>query len=170
MASDQPIVRQISWLSIIPQLLVMTVIFGIMHLVGSRSPILHGAVIYLAISISLRRLVPSAHRRGMSLFKREEFTAAIPEFEKSYAFFTKHKWIDNWRYLVLLSSSRISYREMALLNIAYCYGQSGNGAKSKEYYRRILEEFPDSGIAKSSLRLFESVEKLVQPTDSGNKQ
>ncbi len=170
MASKQPIIKQISWLSVIPQLLLMSVIFGIMHLAGSQSPILHGALIYLAISIFLRRLLPSAHRRGISLFKRQEFAAAIPEFEKSYAFFTRHKWVDDWRYLTLLSSSRICYREMALLNIAYCYGQNRNGAKSKEYYQRTLKEFPESEIAKASLRLFESAERLTQPADSGNKQ
>jgi hypothetical protein len=42
---------------------------------------------------------------------------------------------------------------MALNNIAFCYGQLGNGNLSKEYYQKTLDEFPESGLAKAALRL-----------------
>ncbi len=49
---------------------------------------------------------------------------------------------------------------MALLNIAFCYGQSGNGKRSKEYYEKTLREFSNSEIAKASLQMFESAKDL----------
>ena len=51
---------------------------------------------------------------------------------------------------------------MALNNIAFCYGQLGDGEKAKEYYERTLNEFPDSGIARAGLRLLNSANKAVQ--------
>lgn len=123
-----PIVRQIAWVSVISQLVVMCTIFAVMYVLNAPVPILTGALVYLH---SLRRLLPAAHRRGVALFKKQGFTAAILEFERSYESFTHHKWIDDFRDLTLLSSSRISYHEMALLNIAFCHGQGGTERKQK---------------------------------------
>jgi tetratricopeptide (TPR) repeat protein len=162
MASKQPIVKQIDWISIIPQLCVMGVIFAVVYRIKAPYPIITGALIYLALSISLRHILPAAHRRGIALFKKQDYKTAIPEFQKSYDFFFRHQWIDHLRYLVLLSSSRIGYREMSLLNIAYCYGQIGEGAKSRQYYEKTLTEFPKSEIAKAALKMFESAERIAQ--------
>lgn len=84
---------------------------------------------------------------------------AIPHFEKSYEFFARHIWMDKYRYLVMLSSGRLSYREMALINIAFCYGQAGNGIMARGYYERTLQEFPDSSVAKTALKFIGSVAK-----------
>jgi len=48
--------------------------------------------------------------------------------------------------------------KMALINIAFAYGQIGSGEKAKEYYQRAQEEFPDSGMAAAALTLIESAE------------
>jgi len=162
MASRQPIVKQTAWISIIPQIGVMGVIVAVVYSIGVPYPIVTGALTYMVISFSLRRLLPAAHRRGISYFKKKDYNAAIPEFQKSYAFFSKHQWIDNMRYLTLLSSSRIGYREMALLNIAFCYGQIGEGAKSKEYYQKTLAEFAHSEMAAAALKMFDSAAQIAQ--------
>ena len=100
-----------------------------------------GAVMYIAYLVVARRVIPRWHRRGIKLVKAGAYADAIPAFEQSYAFFSNHQWLDSKRYLVLLSSSKISYREMALISIAVSYGQLGEGAKSKEYYEKTLKEF-----------------------------
>jgi tetratricopeptide (TPR) repeat protein len=151
-----------AWISILPQLCILGVIFTVVYRLKAPAPILTAAMIYLVISISLRRLLPAAHRRGIALFKKQDYEAAIPQFEKSYDFFSKHKWLDESRYLTLLTSSLMGYREMALLNIAFCYGQIGEGSKSKEYYQKTLAEFPDSEMAKASLKMIESAEGIAQ--------
>jgi tetratricopeptide (TPR) repeat protein len=156
MNSKVPILRQISWISIIPQFMIMGIILIIWILLNVSDPFLNMILTYLIISISLRFLIPHDHRKGMSLVKQEKFAEAIDFFEKSYAFFSQHNWIDKFRFVTLLSSSRMCYKEMALVNIAFCYGQIGNGLKSKEYYERTLLEYPDNGIAKAGLNLINS--------------
>lgn len=88
---------------------------------------------YLLLSFCLRSLLLQEHRAGMKLTKKERFTEAIQHFEKSYEFFTRHTWMDKYRYLALLSSGRLSYREMALINIAFCSGQAGDGIMARGY-------------------------------------
>jgi tetratricopeptide (TPR) repeat protein len=156
MKSNVPVIRQINFLSIVPQLVIMGIFFIIWKLINVSDPFLSMLLTYLIISISLRFIIPRDQRNGMSLIKQEKFSEAIEYFEKSYDFFSRHNWIDKYRFLTLLSSSRMCYKEMALANIAFCYGQIGNGLKSKEYYEKTLQEFPDNGIAKAGLNLINS--------------
>ena len=62
----------------------------------------------------------------------------------------------------MLSSSRISYREMGLLNAAFCFGQSGQRERAIEEYRRVLVEFPGSKMAEAALRLLEPQASCAQ--------
>ncbi len=59
---------------------------------------------------------------------------------------------------------------MALNNIAFCYGQMGNGEKSREYYEKILQEFPGSGLAKTALRFLNSFGTMHEKLAVGNFQ
>ena len=157
MSSKIPTVRQIAWISIIPQLLVMGLIMLVWYQFEKSNFILYGAITYLLISQILRRTISREHRKGMVKVKLEQFEEAIPFFKKSYEFFKENDWIDKYRFLTLLSSGRMTYKEMALNNIAFCYGQIGNGKLSKEFYQRTLDEFPESGMAKVGLRLLNSM-------------
>ena len=161
MSSQLPIVRQIAWISVLPQLAILIGIIAICRRLNAERFVLLAALLYLAISVGVRNALTRHHRRGMHLFKEERFADAIPCFERSYSFFTAHSWIDKWRYLILLSSSRISYREMALLNTAFCYAQIGNGSKSLELYERTLHEFPGSKLAETALRLLRSAKGVA---------
>ena len=55
--------------------------------------------------------------------------------------------------------SWVSYREMALVNIAFCHSQTGNGDQAKQYYRKALDLFPDSGLAEAGMNMILAVEK-----------
>ena len=158
MASKVPTVRQVAWISLIPQIFFMGLLILIYYKMELEEPILYGALTYLVISICLRTLIAKSHRQGMKYVKRQQFSDAIPFFEKSVDFFTRNQWIDKFRFITLLSSSKITYKEMGLCNIAFCYGQIGNGIKAKEYYETALKEFPNSGIALTALNLLNSVE------------
>jgi tetratricopeptide (TPR) repeat protein len=163
MSSKIPIVKQMAWLSAIPHLIIFACLVLVVRLLGFKSDVPIGAILFLAIYYILRYQVPKHHRRGIVLYKKKKFTEAIPHFQKSYDFFRNKSWIDKYRYIALLSSSRISYTEMALINMAYCHGQIGNGKESKMLYKKTLEEFPNSEMAKASLRMFESAEKITEP-------
>jgi hypothetical protein len=156
MASSLPIVRQIAWLSLLPQIAILLLIIAIVHLLGGQEPLLVGAVAYLVVSFILRLTIARHHVRGMGLIRRERFTDAIPHFFNSYEFFTKYAWVDRWRAVTMLSSSRISYKEMGLLNAAFCLAQTGERERSIQEYKRVLAEFPGSKMAETALRLMES--------------
>ena len=119
------------------------------------NPFLAAAVPYFLLSLTLSRVIPTHHRAGMSLFKQERFAEAIPKFQESYAFFAKHQWLDRWRAIILLSAGRITYREMALLNVAFCLGQTGQRAESLSAYKKTLAEFPDSKMAQTAIRMLD---------------
>ncbi len=159
MASGRPVVRQVAWLSLIPQLIFIAIaalILGI-FIKPFTDALQIALIIYMIAFVLLRNLVPRNHRKGMRYFRSGNYAQAIDEYQKSYAFFTKYAWIDKYRFLVLLSSSRISYTEMALLNIAYCHAQLGNGPKAIKCYEAVLREFPDSQMAQSALQMLRSV-------------
>lgn len=163
MSSKKPIVRQAAVISILIQYtLLMTVIFTLRNFMNADIAIGIVLLTYLIILILVRNLVARSHRKGIRYFKNSDYSVAIEEFKKSYLFFTKHKWIDKFRYITLLSSSRISYTEMALINIAFCYSQIGNAELSKQYYNEALTLFPDSEMAKSALNLISSVENGIK--------
>lgn len=158
MSSTTPVVKQIAWLNFIPQLVVISLFFGLFYMLGVNSPFVPAVLLWFALASALQNLVPRHHRRGMALVKQGDYEHAIEHFKNSYAYFTRNKWVDTYRSIVLLSISRISYREMALLNVAFCYSQTGEGEKAKEYYNRVLEEFPNSVMAQTALNMLHSID------------
>ena len=157
MAGSIPIVRQISLVSLVPQLLLMGLLIYGCYLLKLDDPFMRGTLIYLILSYVLRVAVPKAHRQGVKLVKQRKFVEAIPLFESSIAFFARHPWVDKYRFLTLLSSSKISYREMALCNIAFCYSQLGWGIKAQQCYETILAEYPENGLAQAGLNMLNSM-------------
>jgi tetratricopeptide (TPR) repeat protein len=152
MATETPIIRQNSWLVAMPSLVVLAAAFMLgVYLDGRRGFFIAGGC-YIAYSIAARALVAREQRRGIRLVRANRFAEAIPHFERSFEFFDRHRWLDDWRGLVLLSSNRASYREMALLNIAFCLTQVGDGPRAAETYQRCLDLFPESGMAQAALR------------------
>ena len=165
MASNVPLVKQVAWISLIPHLFVFGLFTILFYLCGAsdiRVDCLLGLGLYWMIVLVLRITTANDHRKGMRLLKKEAFTEAIQHFEASYSHFTEHAWVDEYRYLTMLSSSKMCYREMALCNIAFCYGQTGEGAEAVEYYNRVLKEYPNNGPAQAALRMRDSIAKTFE--------
>ncbi len=155
MSSNKMIVRRIAWISVVLQFLLIVILAAVFHIfITSYTDALNLALcFYLGAFILLRNLVPRNHRKAIHAYKAGDYLQAIAEFDKSYAFFMRHPWVDRYRFLVLLSSSRLSYTEMALVNAAFCHAQAGNGPKAVEYYEKALRQFPDSEMARSGLNM-----------------
>ena len=119
---------------------------------------LYGALGYLVYSFGSKALLVRHHRRGITLSKRGLFREGISEFQSSYWFLSKYSWIDKYRFITMLDSSAIPYREMALCNIAFCYAQVDEKSRAEEFYRKALDQFPESAMAKSGLEDVESGE------------
>ena len=165
MSSNVPIVRQFSWLAILPQLVTIAIFSVVAHYIGldqfmdiggTFANVVYGAIGQMALWLVIRNTYAKSHRSGIDLVKQEKYADAIPFFADSYEQFKKNSWVDKYRHF-LGSSSKLSYKEMDLNNIAFCYGQIGEKEKSIEYYRRTLTEYPDSGIAKAALKMIETM-------------
>lgn len=141
--------KDINWLSVLTQVIAIVLFSLLWYRLNTNNPLLNGALSYYALSLVLRTLVPRNHRRGINEIKNERYEDAISSFEKSYAFFSKFGWLDKYRLLLLLSSSKMSYKQMALNNIAFCYSIKGDRLKSIEYYHRIMTEFPKQKMSES---------------------
>jgi len=163
MGSRKPVVRQINWFMVLPQLVTMAVLIGVVALVFRPEPLIlsvsYGCILYLIYSYGSRGLLLKAHRQGMSLSNEGNYAAAAQQFEQSYQFLSRYPWLDRYRAFTLMSPSAISFREMALVNSAFCYSQIGDIAKTKFYYEKALAEFPNSEMAKAALRLIATAEQ-----------
>ncbi len=125
-----------------------------------------GAAAYLLYSFGSRQIIARSHRRAIRLALNRRFAEAIPVYQESYDFFTRHSWLDRYRAITMMTPGAMSYREMALINIAFAYSQIGNGGKAKEYYQRASQEFPGSSMANAALKMIESIEQSSADRES----
>jgi tetratricopeptide (TPR) repeat protein len=157
MTSNVPVLRQIAWASVIVQFFLIGFITYIFYVLDFWQPFLLGALTYLFLAIVLRNLITKKHKQGIQLVMRQRFAEAIPFFEKSVDYFTKNSWVDKYRFLTFLNSSKMAYREMGLSNIAFCYSQTGNVQKAKEFYELVRKEYPNNGLAIAALNLINAL-------------
>lgn len=157
MASNIPIIRQIAWISLIPQILLIGILSYLFSLLKYKESFLLGVLSYVILSYILRNTIAKYHRKGIKQVRNQKFNEAISSFQKSVNFFTNHAWLDKYRFVTLLSSSKMTYKEMGLCNVAFCYSQINNGQKAKEYYELTLTEFPDNALAIAGLKMLNSV-------------
>lgn len=158
MSMKTPVLRQISWLSVLPQLAAMVLSVGICNVFLSSDgnfASITGLLIYLGYSYGSRWILLKSHNYGMMLTNQERYAEAIDKFEASYRFFSKYAWVDRYRSLTMMSSAKHSYREMALINIATCNVQIGNIEQAKLHYARTLQEFPNNSMAQDALDAIE---------------
>lgn len=150
-----PVIHQIAWMSLVLQLVLVGFLIGAAVYFELPKPILTATAGYLALAALIRLSLTRSHRRGMHYARSGRLEEAAVQFQRSYEFFSRHRWLDEMRYLTLLSTSRICYREMALLNLAYCDLWHDRGEEAVKTYLRTIEEFPDSGLAWTGIKLFQ---------------
>jgi hypothetical protein len=159
MSRSIPIVQERNWQASLVHVavLVATVAIG-WRVAGWPMGVLVGALAYLTYSRTSRALLAADHRRGVRLIRDRQWEAGLLAFQSSYRHFSAHPWIDRWRALALLSDSAASYREMALVNVAFCLSQLGRGPEAKIAYERAAQEFPDSPTARAALALIATLD------------
>jgi tetratricopeptide (TPR) repeat protein len=155
MTSRMPIIRQMSLLSILIQVCLYFILYLIYKQFFIFDAYLYAFITFILVYFALRYSIARDHRKGVRLYKQKKYELAISCFQKSYAFFCKHSWLDKYRFVFLLSSSLISYTEMALLNIAFCQTQIGEKEKAISSYKKVLEQFENSEMAISALKMLQ---------------
>lgn len=159
-SAEPPIVRKIAWAYIVPQLILLfllTVFFWKAFLLTNfPMAAVYGPVVYLSYSFGSKSLLLRYHREGIRLSKLQAFREAIDKFQESYRFLQEHSWLDKYRFITMLDSSAVSYREMALVNIAFSHVQLDEKAIALKYYQRALQEFPESEMAQIGIEYLAS--------------
>lgn len=153
MCSKIPIIRKIAWVALVPQLTLMFSLFFVFcfFIPSTYLALMASATTFLFLSFSLRGLIALNHRKGVFLSKRGYYEQAIEAFRTSYDFFLKYEWVDQFRYITMLSSSRFYYREMALMNMAFCYTKLGEFDTAKELYQKTRALFPENELVRESI-------------------
>jgi tetratricopeptide (TPR) repeat protein len=161
MNSKMPVIKQTAVISVIPHFLILALlIYAISFIISDiLNQTIAAIMIYYVILYSLRHIAWH-HRKGMKFYKKRDYSKAIPMFLKSYNFFKNHEWLDKYRFIFLLSSSHLTYREMALINIAFCNTQIKEGQEAKKYYELAMKEFPESQMAKMGLNMMEASKNI----------
>ena len=93
-------------------------------------------------------MIPKSHRKGLYYLRKGELEGAVFAFQKSYEFFTRFSWIDTYRAFTLFSTSALSYREMALMNMVYCYNQLGKKKEAQKFHSLLARDYPNNSFLK----------------------
>jgi len=153
MTSKVPFVKQeTNWLALIPHLLLIGVLTLSCYYFTKNNYVEIAFIIYFIFTRIVRWLFfPKDIYMGMKLLKEAKFEQAIPFFQKTIDFYTKYSWVDRFRFLLLISSSRKTIRESSISNLAYCYLQIGDVERAKKIYMNLLEQYPLNNNAISML-------------------
>lgn len=160
MAYQVPVIGHISFPGLLVQAIIIYGLYYFFQAGNFSVPFFMAAISYSTLAILLRNFFANDHRKGISKVMNKKFGEAIPYFEKSIAYFSKYPLVDSFRMITMLSSSRLSYKEMGLSNIAFCYSQVGNGLKAREYYQQVLSLNPNNGMAITGLNMLNSLQHL----------
>ncbi len=164
-----PVTRQYNWPGVLYTIAFYLLILVIISPFANGSAYLPASIIYFLTTLLPQYILSKHHRNGMHFVRHRKFMDAIPHFEKSRDFFERHRWIDKYRLFIMGNVSAISYHEMALCNIGFCYGQAGHIKESKKYYEAALSQYPESGLATTALQFIRAAESASEETTNTNE-
>jgi tetratricopeptide (TPR) repeat protein len=160
------LLRQVNWSAFLLHVLLIVLFPYLLSLVNVAIDLglLISSLSYMGLSVILQRIIPVDHRMGFSLLIQKNYEAAALAFQKSWDYFNKKTWLDNYRAILMLSASKISYREMALINRSLCYWHIGDTERALESYREVLSYFPNSKMAKDAIYYIENPDGEAETT------
>jgi tetratricopeptide (TPR) repeat protein len=154
---DIPQIKNLDWIRSIPHMLAIllaALVFQILHVFPDwLTNFLAGWLLVIVYRYIVRFTITKHHVKGLQLVKAQKFSDAAVAFQKSLDFFESHPYLDKWRSVIFLSPGKYGYREMALLNLGYVYGQISEGDKAEQCYKQALGMNPHNGAARAALNL-----------------
>lgn len=138
----------VSAMSLLIQGIFLMLLYFLFVYSGADEPFLWAAMAYLMLSYGLRYFVPLQHRKGIRQLKEGNYEAAQESFHKSYVFFTRFKWLDTFRALTVFTVSKMSFKELALLNRAQALISLNRVGEANELIEVCLKLYPKNSIAK----------------------
>jgi tetratricopeptide (TPR) repeat protein len=164
MSSKVPFVKQETvWLAIIPHILVIGILCMVYYQWDRKNYFVFGFFTYLIIWYGLRTMAfPKEVHKSIRLIKEEKFGEAIPYIERSIEFYNKHSWIDKYRFLLMVSSSKRGIRESSICNLGFCLLQIGQVKAAKEVYEDVLRQYPENTVAIIQLRTINTISNSTE--------
>lgn len=138
--------RAIAWWTLpVHFTLLILMIWGFSQ-IGIENPGLWACAVFILYSF-LGRMIFSFHQRqGMRLLRLKKFEQALDQFRKSELYFKKYPWLDRFRFFFMLSASKLTFREMALLNQGYCLIMTGKLSEASLHFQNIRFEHPQNTV------------------------
>ena len=109
-------------------------------------------VIYFILKTLLQRRAKSFQGAGLKLMAEERYLEAAAMFEAGYRYFSERRWMDRYRAISMLDHTGMDWREMMLANMATNLAMAGDRERAIELYKKCLELYPESRLAKPALR------------------
>ena len=109
MSSKVPFIsKEIVWLSTVPRIVFLAVLCLAFYQLDRKYFFQFAFIVFLIVTFGLRRFAfPAAVRRSVALIRDANFADAIPHIERSIEFYSKHLWIDKYRFVLMVSSSKM---------------------------------------------------------------
>ena len=159
MRSKVPFVKkEIAWLSLIPRLLYLGLLCLAFYPLDKKNFFIYAIIVHSLITFGLRKwALPAVVHSSVALIKEGKFEEAIPYIKESIDYYDKHPWIDKYRFLLMVSSSKLCIMELLLCNLAYCHLQIGDVKIAKLTYEEVLRRYPENANARVQLQTINAV-------------
>jgi hypothetical protein len=169
MPSKVPFVKQETvWLAVVPRILFIGVLCIVYYQWDRNNFFVLGFITYLIVWYGLRTFAfPKDVHKSIKLIREEKFKEAVPYIERSIEFYNKHPWIDKYRFLLMVSSSKRGILESSICNLGFCLLQSGNARAAKEVYEDVLRRYPENTVAKIQLK---TIHTMTNSTESNKPE
>jgi tetratricopeptide (TPR) repeat protein len=131
-----------------------------------QDAIFYGVLLYFVLFYLMRTMLTYSHRMGIRSYRKKQYAEAIQHFRTSGEFFAAHPTLDQLRFAVLFSVSRLSYRELAESNSGFCYIQLGSYDEAEQAFHRALELNPSNQLARTAL---DALQKARPNSKKGKK-
>jgi tetratricopeptide (TPR) repeat protein len=145
MASEVEFSKQeTNWFAVVPRIILLALLVLFFYSSHIRFFYMYAALTQIPISWGIKRLlVPRSVYISTELIRNAEFDKAIPEIDKALMYFDKHAWIDKYRILLLISSSKRSIKEILIINKVYCLSQTGHEEEAQTLYKSVIKQYPN---------------------------
>lgn len=160
---DVPIYKPVSIFRMMPLLIAMILLSALFYFTIFEMDFISSASLAIFVVLAYRYIIRYTimlnNVKGIRCLKKSDFEGVIRYFDKSNVFFTEHEFLNKYGFIVFLSPSKYTLKEMALVNLAYSYAQKGDIARTKEFYEECLKINPQNGMALSSMNFLNAKEK-----------
>lgn len=131
--------------------------------------VLIGVIVFAVVAFLLRIILQYNHINGMRLIDDKFYPEASEFFRKSYLFFSKHYWIDKFRFITMFSSNYLSFRDMDLNNYGVCLTCMEEFDKALEAYKLLQSLNPNYPDLEESIKTVEDAIAKKQKKEKSHK-